>query len=302
MGGLQGEGGARAGVRLGGGAGRLESAWPAVLPLAACPQPAGPLPPPPPAAPQSLSGSGLLEPSTLRNLNAYLALQVGGRPARPATASRVTYPARARAACFAPPRSRARLLLGPLCPLFPPPGRAGEVWLRPQQVRPHRRAGLRHRDRLLRWGGAVSPACPARRACPPPEPHEAPSLPSLQPRAGTPHPRPHPQLSTLRPPPPPSEFDQNDDGRLELSELRRLCDLVGKSLNEDELREAIKLLGSRDTQHVYFTDFAGVARARGGGGRGVAWGEAQVGRRAPPPPRGQHRRSAAPACVAASPP
>lgn len=53
-----------------------------------------------------------------------------------------------------------------------------------------------------------------------------------------------------------SEFDQNDDGRLELSELRRLCDLVGKSLNEEELREAIKLLGSRDTQHVYFTDFA----------------------------------------------
>lgn len=54
-----------------------------------------------------------------------------------------------------------------------------------------------------------------------------------------------------------AEFDSNDDGRLELSELRRLCDLVGRALSDDELKEAIKLLGSRDSQHVYFNDFAG---------------------------------------------
>lgn len=53
-----------------------------------------------------------------------------------------------------------------------------------------------------------------------------------------------------------SEFDSNDDGRLELSELRRLCDLVGKQLSDEELKEAIKLLGGRDSTHVYFTDFA----------------------------------------------
>lgn len=53
-----------------------------------------------------------------------------------------------------------------------------------------------------------------------------------------------------------AEFDSNDDGRLELSELRRLCDLVGRALSDAELREAIKLLGSRDTAHVYFNDFA----------------------------------------------
>lgn len=54
-----------------------------------------------------------------------------------------------------------------------------------------------------------------------------------------------------------TEFDSNDDGRLELSELRRLCDLVGRALSDDELREAIQLLGGRDKQHVYFVDFAG---------------------------------------------
>lgn len=59
-----------------------------------------------------------------------------------------------------------------------------------------------------------------------------------------------------------SEFDQNDDGRLELSELRRLCDLVGRgNLSDEELKQAIALLSSRDKTHIYFTDFAG-----GGGG------------------------------------
>ncbi|GBF88866.1 hypothetical protein Rsub_01365 [Raphidocelis subcapitata] len=53
-----------------------------------------------------------------------------------------------------------------------------------------------------------------------------------------------------------SEFDSNSDGRLELSELRRLCDMVGRALDDAELREALRLLGSRDAQHVYFTDFA----------------------------------------------
>lgn len=57
----------------------------------------------------------------------------------------------------------------------------------------------------------------------------------------------------------PPEFDSNDDGRLELSELRRLCDLVGKQLSDAELKEAIKLLGTKDSTYVYFNDFAGGA-------------------------------------------
>ncbi len=62
------------------------------------------------------------------------------------------------------------------------------------------------------------------------------------------------------------EFDSNDDGRLELSEFRRLCDLVGRSLSDDEIREAIKLLGSRDSTHLYFNDFAGEGGGLGGWG------------------------------------
>ena len=50
-----------------------------------------------------------------------------------------------------------------------------------------------------------------------------------------------------------SEFDANSDGRLELSELRRLCALVGRELSEDELKEGIKLLGQ--AQYIYFNDF-----------------------------------------------
>ncbi|KAI8467067.1 MAG: hypothetical protein J3K34DRAFT_431860 [Monoraphidium minutum] len=57
-----------------------------------------------------------------------------------------------------------------------------------------------------------------------------------------------------------SEFDRNDDGRLELGELRRLCDLVGRTLSDDELREALRLLGGGKEPgaagYLYFTDFA----------------------------------------------
>jgi hypothetical protein len=61
----------------------------------------------------------------------------------------------------------------------------------------------------------------------------------------------------------PKEFDANADGRLEASELRRLCDLVGRSLSDGELKEAVRLLGSRDAGYVYFNDFAGARIEKG---------------------------------------
>eukprot|EP00877_Chromochloris_zofingiensis_P003321 jgi/Chrzof1/12990/Cz07g15150.t1 len=52
-----------------------------------------------------------------------------------------------------------------------------------------------------------------------------------------------------------SAFDRNDDGRLELSELKTLCNSLGKELSEPELKEAIKLLDSSGTGFVSFSDF-----------------------------------------------
>lgn len=95
--------------------------------------------------------------------------------------------------------------------------------------------------------------------------------------------KPHKRSNPKTPIPvrPRAEFDSNSDGRLELSELRRLCDIVGRALDDGELREAIRLLGGRDSQHVYFQDFAGgpgSGRARGRAPAAAAaaaafWGE-----------------------------
>lgn len=99
---------------------------------------------------------------------------------------------------------------------------------------------------------------PRRPLAPRPSPCAPLSAPAPAPET-RPAPIPHKPISstTFKPP----EFDANDDGRLELSELRRLCGVVGRELSDPEIKEGIRLLGSRDGSHIYFTDFAG-ARAR----------------------------------------
>lgn len=52
-----------------------------------------------------------------------------------------------------------------------------------------------------------------------------------------------------------SIYDLNDDYRLELSELRKLCADLGKDLNDEELREGMRLLDLSGSGYVEFNEF-----------------------------------------------
>lgn len=52
-----------------------------------------------------------------------------------------------------------------------------------------------------------------------------------------------------------AEFDVNDDGRLELSELRTLCNKLDRDLSDGELKEALRILDEGKTGFVQFADF-----------------------------------------------
>lgn len=52
-----------------------------------------------------------------------------------------------------------------------------------------------------------------------------------------------------------ASLDLNDDGVLEMSELRQLCDKLGGNLSDDELEEAIRLLDTNRNQLIDFVEF-----------------------------------------------
>lgn len=52
-----------------------------------------------------------------------------------------------------------------------------------------------------------------------------------------------------------SNYDLNDDGKLELSELRKLCESLNHPLADEELREAIRILDTNENGYIEFTEF-----------------------------------------------
>eukprot|EP00775_Hariotina_reticulata_P005475 gene5475-5710_t len=52
-----------------------------------------------------------------------------------------------------------------------------------------------------------------------------------------------------------SQFDVNEDGRLEQSELRQLCRKLGTEISDAEAKEAIRILDSSNTGFIQFGDF-----------------------------------------------
>lgn len=54
-----------------------------------------------------------------------------------------------------------------------------------------------------------------------------------------------------------AKFDANDDGRLEMSEFKRLCDTADFGLTNEEVKAAISLLDKRGSGYVEFDEFVG---------------------------------------------
>ncbi|KAF6261256.1 hypothetical protein COO60DRAFT_1503069 [Scenedesmus sp. NREL 46B-D3] len=52
-----------------------------------------------------------------------------------------------------------------------------------------------------------------------------------------------------------SRYDTNEDGRLEQSELRRLCSQLGTDISDAEAKEAVRILDSGSTGYIQFGDF-----------------------------------------------
>eukprot|EP00892_Ulva_mutabilis_P005297 jgi/Ulvmu1/3139/UM015_0179.1 len=52
-----------------------------------------------------------------------------------------------------------------------------------------------------------------------------------------------------------AKFDANDDGRLEMSEFKRLCDTANFGLTSEEVKAAISLLDKRGSGYVEFDEF-----------------------------------------------
>ncbi|KXZ48789.1 hypothetical protein GPECTOR_25g373 [Gonium pectorale] len=52
-----------------------------------------------------------------------------------------------------------------------------------------------------------------------------------------------------------STYDLNDDYRLELSEVKRLCSELGKELNDEEAREAVRILDTSKNGYVELDEF-----------------------------------------------
>lgn len=50
-------------------------------------------------------------------------------------------------------------------------------------------------------------------------------------------------------------YDTNDDNKLELSELKNLCNQLGKELTEPELKEALRILDTSKNGYVEFNEF-----------------------------------------------